>query len=96
VAFSEHVDNFMRAVRDRHHVYAERVPGSENKWGLRMEEGNLFSRNSQSRSDEVAQAGLKAKLDAILAAGDEAQASWGMASSADAEVAERLKSLGYM
>jgi arylsulfatase len=96
VAFSEHVDNFMRAVRDPHHVYAERVPGSDNKWRLRMEEGSLFSRNSEPRSDEAAQAALKAKLDAILAAGGEAQASWGSASSADAEVAERLKSLGYM
>lgn len=96
VAFSEHVDNFMRAVRDRHHVYAERVSGSENKWHLRMEEGSLFSRGSEPRSDEAAQARLKAEMDAILAAGEAAQASWGSASSADAEVAERLKSLGYM
>ena len=96
VAFAEHVDNFMRSVRDANHVYAEQVPGSANKWGLAMEEGNLFTRASVPARDEAVERRLKGALDAILASGAEAQAAWGGASSADDEVAERLKSLGYM
>jgi hypothetical protein len=96
VAFSEHVDNFQRAVRDREHVYVERVPGSENKWRLQMEEGNLFTRDSRPAADDAARDRLKGRLDGILRDGGAAGAAWGIASSADAEVAERLKSLGYM
>lgn len=98
VVFSEHVDNFMRAVRDREFIYAEPVPGSENRWGMAMEEQTLFRRDGSP-----APAGfgghaerLKAALDAVLASGAGASAQWGGAKDADAEVAERLKSLGYL
>ena len=96
VVFSEHVDNFLRSVRDRDHVYVEQVPGSPNKWGLRMEEGSLFTRVSEPVKDEAVAVRLKAQLDAILASGSDAQAAWGTATGADDEIAARLKSLGYM
>ena len=98
VAFAEHVDNFMRAVRDRDWVYVEQVPGAENKWGLSMEEGNLFTLDGRpSPAGSRAHADrLKAALDSVLSSGRDAASAWGGAQDADAEVAERLKSLGYM
>lgn len=96
--FSEHVDNFLRAVRNRDRVFVERVPGAQNKWGLQMEEGNLFSRDGSpapAGSEERA-AKLKAHLDSLLASGAEGTRAWGAADGTDADVAERLKSLGYM
>ncbi len=61
-----------------------------------MEEGNLFTRASVPVHDEPAAERLKGALDAILGSGREVQAAWGNASNADDEVAERLRSLGYM
>lgn len=96
--FSEHVDNFLRAARDRDLVFVEQVPGSVNKWGLAMEEGSLFTRDGSPppAGSEASGAKLKAHLDSTLASGSEAARAWGAADGADADVAERLKALGYM
>jgi arylsulfatase len=98
VVFSEHVDNFMRAVRDRDLVYVEQVPGAENKWNLAMEDGALFDRRAAPAKDgDAAHARrLKKAMEDILAARPEVLASWGEAEGADEGVAERLKALGYM
>jgi arylsulfatase len=98
VAFAEHVDNFLRAARDRDWIYVERVPGSENKWGLQMEPGVLFGRDGSPAPPEAEPnaARLKEALERVIVSGGETAASWGGAQDADAEVAARLKSLGYM
>jgi arylsulfatase A-like enzyme len=95
---SEHVDNFLRAARDHHHVYVERVPGAENKWGLSLEEGNLFRRDgSPAPAEEAPRAvRLKTALDGMLSARPEVCAAWGEAGDAESEIAGRLKDLGYM
>lgn len=96
--FAEHVDNFIRAARDRDWIYVEQVPGAENKWGLALEEGSLFARDGRPAPKEALPHAdrLKAALDGLLASGRGASAAWGGAQEADAEVAERLKSLGYL
>lgn len=96
--FAEHVDNFMRAARDRELVFVERVPGAENKWGLKMEAGELFRRdgNPAPAGTEDRARRLKAYLDATLGSGSVGTGAWSEADGADAEVAERLKALGYM
>jgi arylsulfatase A-like enzyme len=96
--FSEHVDNFLRAARDRDLVFVEQVPGAQNKWGLRMEEGSLFLRDGSPApaGSEGRAAALKDHLDSVLASGAEGTRAWGTADGTDADVAERLKSLGYM
>jgi arylsulfatase len=97
-AFSEHVDNFLRAARDKDLLYVEQVPGSTNKWGLQMEPGSLFNRDStpasESRGPEAAK--LKTALDDLLSSRPEVGAAWGAGGEAEAEVADRLKALGYM
>ena len=97
-AFSEHVDNFMRAARDNDFIYAERVPGSENKWGLSMEAGSLFKRDSSPASPDSGPeaARLKKALDEVLSSRPEVAAAWGGGTEAESEMAERLKALGYM
>jgi hypothetical protein len=96
--FCEHVDNFLRAARDRDFVWVEQVPGSLNKWDLQMEEGNLFTRDGfpPPAGSEGGAAKLKAQLDSVLASGAEASRAWGTADETDTGVAERLRSLGYM
>jgi arylsulfatase len=96
--FAEHVDNFLRAARDRECVYVEPVPGSPNKWGFRMEEGALFLGDGTPAPAGLEGRGaqLKASLDSLLASGADAAGAWSSADGADAGVAERLKELGYM
>ncbi len=98
VAFSEHVDNFMRAVRDEEFIYAEQVPGAENKWGLAMEEGRLFRRDAAPASEAGGdhEPRLKAAMEAVLSSGSEARAAWGGEEAADEETSKRLRELGYM
>jgi arylsulfatase A-like enzyme len=97
-AFAEHVDNFMRAARDRDWVYVERVPGAQNKWGLSLEDGDLFTRGGRPAPAEARPQAdrLKAALDSLLASGRDAASAWGGAQEAGDEVAQRLKSLGYL
>ncbi len=96
--FAEHVDNFLRAARNRDRVYVERVPGSENKWGLRMEEGDLFTRGSAPVADEdpAARESLKGALEELLNSRPDVAEAWGQASGAEDAVADRLRELGYM
>ena len=98
VAFSEHVDNFMRAVRDREHIFVEQVPDAQNKWGLAMEEGSLFRRDGTPTPDAepVHAPGLRSAMEAILSSGAEARAAWGGEEAADEETSKRLRELGYL
>ncbi len=96
-AFAEHVDNFLRAARDRAHLWVERVPGSENKWNLALEEGNLFRRDgTPDPADSEAGPRLQKALADLLASRPEVRSAWGGAEEAEAEIAGRLKELGYM
>jgi len=97
-AFSEHVGNLMRSVRDKHFVYVEQIPGSVDKWGLKMEAGNLFKRDSSPAAlDEGPGAQrLKKALDEVLSSRPEIAAAWESGTEAEAGIAERLKALGYM
>lgn len=96
-AFAEHVDNFLRAARDRTHLWVERVPGVENKWGLALEEGNLFRRDGTPAPEE-GEAGLRLRraLEELLSSRPEVRSAWGGAEAAEAEIAGRLQELGYM
>lgn len=96
-AFAEHVDNFLRAARDRTHLWVERVPGVENKWNLALEEGNLFRRDGTPEA-EGGEAGprLKRALDDLLSGRSEVRETWGEVREAEGEIAGRLKELGYM
>ncbi|MEW5764843.1 MAG: sulfatase [Acidobacteriota bacterium] len=98
VVFAEHVDNFLRAARDREWVHVEQVPGSPNKWGLALEEGTLFRRDGAPAPARAAEAGarLQAALGAWLSSRPEIRAAWGEAGDAEGEIAGRLKELGYM
>jgi len=97
-AFAEHVNGFLRAARDREVVFVERVPGSENKWGLRMEEGSLFLGDGRPAPEEVRgrAAGLERQMRELLASGASIAEDWGRAAEAEDEVASRLRDLGYM
>ena len=98
VVFSEHVDNFLRCARDRDWIYVEEVPGQPNRWGLAMEPGNLFRRDAAPAppGSEPHARRLKERLDALLSGRPEVAGAWGESREAEAEMAERLKELGYM
>lgn len=97
-AFSEHVGNLMRSVRDRDFVYVEQVPGSVDKWGLKMEAGNLFRRDSSPADPDGGPEAvrLKAAMESVLSSRPEIGKAWGGGTEADAGVAERLRDLGYL
>ena len=96
-AFAEHVDNFLRAVRDRELLYVEKVPGSEDKWGLALEEGTLFRRDgAQAVHEKEAESRLRRAMESILSSRPEVASVWGGAEDAEGDIAARLKELGYM
>jgi arylsulfatase A-like enzyme len=97
-AFSEHVDNFLRAIRDRDWIYVERVPGAQNKWDLAMEEGSLFRRDGTPapEAEPAHVPRLRSAMEAVLSSGAEARSLWGGEQAADEETSKRLQELGYM
>ncbi len=96
-AFSEHVENFMRAARDKEWIYTELVPGAENKWKMRMEEGRLFHRDSTpaEKGGETEAARLKDSMDILIASRPDVAEAWGGEEAADEATAARLHELGY-
>ena len=96
-AFSEHVDNFMRAARDGDFIFTEVVPGAENKWKMPLESGDFFTRagvpegGERGRREE-----LKAGMERLMREGSAVRTLWSKGADPEEEVASRLRSLGYM
>jgi len=97
-AFSEHVDNFMRAVRDRDRIWMERVDGSENKWGIPLEEASFFLREGSPApdGDSAHAARLRSAGSDLLASRPEVAEAWGNSTPAGEDMAKRLRQLGYL
>lgn len=97
-AFAEHVENFMRAARDGSFIYTQIVPGAENRWSMKMEEGNLFNRDSVpvSSGGEEESARFKEYIDSLMTSRPEVAEAWGEERAADDATAARLRELGYM
>jgi len=97
-AFAEHVENFMRSARDDRFIYTEIVPGAKNRWSMKMEEGNLFNRDSSpaDQGEEGEARRLKAALDRLIASRPEVSEAWGEERAADNATAARLRELGYL
>lgn len=93
-AFSEHVDNYMRSIRDRDNIFVEIVEGMENKWGMKVEREKLFRRNG----DPLADAGLESSMLEDMSSFMRMNASSSRADDLgrDGEIEEQLRSLGYL
>ena len=98
VAFSEHVDDLLRAVRDDEHVWVERVPERVNRSGFPMDEGTFFRRDGSSAAPgaEARVPALEAAARELMASRPEVAGAWGRNEAVDDHIAAQLRQLGYL
>lgn len=95
-ALSEHVDNYMRAIRDKEKMYVEVVDGAENKWGMKVEKERLFRRNGSPMADGSAEAEMKEEMRAFMESNAVSRNDGDDLGGADGGIEEQLRSLGYL
>jgi arylsulfatase len=97
-AFAGHVDNLVRAARDREWVWVEQVPGTENRWGFTLEEDGLYRRDGspapESTRDQARK--LAAELRSAVSSRPDIAEAWREPERAHRAIAERLRALGYL
>jgi hypothetical protein len=93
-AFSEHVDNYMRSVRDGDNIFVEIVEGMENKWGMKVEREKLFRRNGDPLADAGLESAMLAEMSSFMS--KNASSSEGDDLGRDDKIEEQLRSLGYL
>lgn len=94
-SFAEHVDNFMKAFRDKDYIYIQINENSENKWKMKVEENNLFKRNGEPCFDKEIEQQMKIKMEKFLAEKNYKSYKKGISEESDKEIESQLKSLGY-
>ena len=97
-AFSEHVDDLLRSMRDDQHVWVETLPDRVNRSGIAFEEGTFFERNggpAAAGSGASAQR-LEEEARALLSSRPEVAAAWGEREAVDEQIAKQLRNLGYL
>jgi arylsulfatase A-like enzyme len=94
--FSEHVDNYMRSLRDMNNIYVEIVEGAENKWGMKVEKEKLFRRDGAPVIDDGLELKFKKEMDKFMQ--DKKRPAYGDENSdgGSKEIEEQLRSLGYL
>lgn len=95
-SFSEHVDNFMKAIREKNFIYVERNLFVENKWKMRLEEGNLFERSGKPCSNKDLEKTMKKKMDDFLKSMNYKSDFCSSREQSNEEIEKQLKSLGYL
>ncbi|HNQ77874.1 MAG TPA: sulfatase [Acidobacteriota bacterium] len=93
-AFSEHVDNYMRSVRDGDNIFVEIVEGMENKWGMKVEREKLFRRNGDPLADAGLESAMLSEMSSFMS--KNASSSEGDDLGRDDKIEEQLRSLGYL
>ncbi len=93
-AFSEHVDNYMKAVRDKENICVDLVKGAENKWGMKVEREKLFRRKGNPLVDQELESAMLAEMSSFMSRN--ASSSEGDDLGRDGEIEEQLRSLGYL
>ncbi len=95
-SFSEHVDNFMKAIRDKNFIYVERNGYVENKWQMKLEEENLFERSGKPYCDKDLEKTMKKKMDDFLKSMNYKSDLPSSEGKSSKEIEKQLKSLGYL
>ena len=97
-AFAEHVDDYLRAARDKEWIWMERVPGSENKWGMPLEEATFFRRDSSPAAGTAEADAQRLRKEALklLSSRRDVAGAWGNATEASDDIARQLRRLGYL
>ncbi|NMB99839.1 MAG: sulfatase-like hydrolase/transferase [Thermoanaerobaculaceae bacterium] len=95
-SFSEHVDNFMKGIRDKDFIYVEKNDFVQNKWGMKLESDSLFNRDGEPFSDKNKEKEMKEKMENFLKNKnyEEQKASKSIGSAE--EIEKQLRSLGYL
>ena len=93
-AFSEHVDNYMRSMRDKENICVELVDGAENRWGMKVERERLFRRNGDPLADAGLESSMLARMSSFMR--ENASSSEGDDLGRDGKIEEQLRSLGYL
>lgn len=95
--FSEHVDDFMKAIRDENYIYAEINEGKENKWNMPLEKGNLFKRDGTPLEDREIEEKMKRMMEQFLNERDyKKEKELSTSQDLGEEIEKQLKSLGYL
>jgi arylsulfatase A-like enzyme len=94
--FSEHVDNYMRSMRNSGGIYVEIVAGAENKWGMKVERESLFDRDGSPLHDESLARKLEKEMQDFLQENQAVSCDGEEASGKSREIEEQLRSLGYL
>jgi arylsulfatase A-like enzyme len=95
-SFSEHVDNFMKAIRNKDYIYAERNENSENRWNMKVEENHLFKRSGEPVSDTDIELKMKQDIEKFLADKNYEYHKKESANEKDKDIGSQLKSFGYL
>ena len=97
-AFSEHVDDLLRSMRDDQHVWVETLPDRVNRSGIAFEEGTFFERNGGPAAvgSEASAQRLEEEARALLSSRPEVAAAWGEREAVDEQIAKQLRNLGYL
>ncbi|HQO21396.1 MAG TPA: sulfatase-like hydrolase/transferase, partial [Acidobacteriota bacterium] len=93
-AFSEHVDNYMRSIRDKESICVDLVEGVENRWGMKVERERLFRRSGVPRADAELESAMLAGMSSFMRT--HASSSEGDDLGRDGTIEEQLRSLGYL
>ena len=95
-SFSEHVDNFMQSIRNDRYIYSEVVENVPNKWGMKMEDAKLFTRNGSEVKDKNIESIMKVKMDELIKEIQSSSKKEEDSLYSDKKIEEQLKSLGYL
>lgn len=96
VVFSEHVDNLLRSVRDREHIWVEKVPSGENRYGFELETEELFRRDGAPAAEGTSREHLEAAARQLMNSRPEVSQAWLGHGAVDDRIASQLQRLGYL
>ncbi|MCX7831239.1 MAG: hypothetical protein N2445_09335, partial [Acidobacteria bacterium] len=94
-SFSEHVDNFMKAIRNQDFIYVEINKNADNKWGMKVEHERVFDRKGNVVVNEEIEMRMKDKMDSFLTIKNYKEETISPNGESASEIEKQLKSLGY-
>lgn len=95
-SLSEHVDNFMKGIRDKDFLYVEKNDFVQNKWGMKLESDSLFNRDGEPFSDKNKEKEMKEKMENFLKNRNYEEKTASKNGRSTEEIEKQLKSLGYL
>lgn len=95
-SFSEHVDNFLRSIRDKEYIFSEIVEGSENKWKMKLEKSDLFKRDGSEVFNREIEERMKKRMKDFIHKIESEKVEETEKLDGEEKIEEQLRSLGYL